>query len=66
MKANSVLGRRNQGGFFGVGLGLALLAVFGATGWGLVTVVEEQQQAAMAAPEIHAAATDEATDSSAR
>ena len=43
---NSVIGKRDQRGFFAAGLGLALFAVFAATGWGLVTVVDAQQQAA--------------------
>jgi hypothetical protein len=49
-----VRGKTDQRGFFGVGLGLALFAVFAATGWGLVTLVDEPPQTA-AAPEISAA-----------
>ena len=49
-----VHGKTDQRGFFGVGLGLALFAVFAATALGLVTLVDEPPQTA-AAPEISAA-----------
>lgn len=47
-------GKTYQRGFFGVGLGLALFAVFAATGWGLVTLVDEPPQMA-AGPGVSAA-----------
>jgi hypothetical protein len=51
---NSVPGRKNQSGFFAAGLGLALFAVFAATGWGLVTVGDGEPPTA-AEREVHAA-----------
>jgi len=54
MKMAFVHGKTDQRGFFEVGLGLALFAVFAATGWGLVTLVDEPPQTA-AGPEIPAA-----------
>jgi len=49
-----VHGKTDQRGFFAIGLGLALFAVFAATGWGLVTLVDEPPQTA-AGPEVPAA-----------
>jgi hypothetical protein len=40
---NSIFRKRGQRGFFAAGLGLALFAVFAATGWGVMRVVDPQQ-----------------------
>ena len=54
MKMAFVHRKTDQRGFFGVGEAFAILAVFAATTWGLVTLVEEPPQTA-AVPEISAA-----------
>jgi hypothetical protein len=54
MKMTFVRGKTDQRGFFEVGVGLVLFAVFAAAGWGLVTLVDEPPQTA-AGPEIPAA-----------
>jgi hypothetical protein len=59
MKMNFVLRKRNQRGFFGVGLRLALFAVFAAAGWGLIEVVEQPQQTAAGREIPAASATSE-------
>jgi hypothetical protein len=40
--------RRGQRGFFAVGFALALLAGFGAAGWGIVELTEGDAQAVVA------------------
>jgi hypothetical protein len=59
---NSRSGRRNQAGFFAAGLGLVLFAVFAATGWGVVTVAEEQRTAAERPVHAATAASEAAGD----
>ncbi len=58
MKMASVRGKTDQRGFFEVGLGLAFFAVFAATGWGLVALVDGPPQTS-AGPVIPASATSE-------
>jgi hypothetical protein len=41
--SRSISGKRGQRGFFAAGLGLALFAVFAATGWGVMRVADAQQ-----------------------
>jgi hypothetical protein len=42
--------RRGQRGFFAIGFALALLAGFGAAGWGVVELTGEAPQAVAATP----------------